>query len=82
MNKKTELTPGDIVEVEFLDHVEDGDAPLTFKVWGKLVLANPEYLVLSSWAYSFDDPHKNPDNEKQWVIVQGAIIKTTKLKHA
>jgi len=32
------LKTGDIVECEFLDHVEDGGEPYRFKVWGILAV--------------------------------------------
>ena len=66
---------GDIVEVEFLDHVEDGAEPISFKVWGMLVVKGKKHFEILSWAYSDQKEVENPDNEKRWTIVRSAVTK-------
>lgn len=70
---------GDIVEVEFLDHVEDGGDPICFKVWGRLCKSARQHVEILSWAYSTADEADVPSNEKRWTIVRAAIKRIIKL---
>lgn len=77
---KKPIQSGDIVAVDFLDHMEDGDEPLQFTVYGKVVESTDVFLRIVSWEYTLDSKDKNPCNEKLWVIVRSAITRTRKLK--
>lgn len=71
-----------MVEVEFLDHVEDGGEPLQFKVWGAVAVNTRKHYEILSWAYA--DPHSDnsASNEKRWTIVKAAVTRVTKLTPA
>jgi hypothetical protein len=70
--KRKRFRKGIIVEVEFLDHVEDSDSPLTFTVFGRIVDVQRKFLVIESWTYS--DPKTPKDsNNKTWVILRSTI---------
>ena len=64
--------PGDEVRVDFRDHVENGDEPALFSVWGRVVRTHDDYLVLDSWAYR-DPKHERDDNVQTYTIVRSAI---------
>ena len=70
-----DLKKGDVVEIHFLDHVEDGDRALRFIVWGRIDRVYKKSLRIVSWA------HENPKDaagsehgtEKTFTIVKSAI---------
>ena len=53
---------GDIVEVSFLDHAENMDAPPKCLAWGRLHEQGDGYMVLLSW--TGDDDDFDPDKQK------------------
>ena len=63
---------GDVVECDFLDHVEDGEEALSFTVWGRIESVTRQRLIIVSWAYQ-DGVKRGDHNEKRWVIVRSAI---------
>lgn len=69
---------GDIVECEFLDHVEDGE-PICFIVWGRLHRVTREHYEIVSWSYAKSSADDLPSNEKRWSIVRAAAKRITKL---
>lgn len=73
------VKPGDIVECEFLDHVEDGGPPLRFLVWGLLVVANRRHYEIISWANADPSVETLPSNEKRWTIVKAAVVRISKM---
>lgn len=74
-NAKTR--PGDIVAVRFLDHVQDGDEPIEFIVFGRVHAVKRTHLVIASWVYA--DPTIPTDaNELVWTIVKSAV---TQIQH-
>lgn len=70
---------GDIVECEFLDHVEDGDEPIRFMIYGKLRKSSPKSIAIAVWAYPDNENHDGDSNEKVFSIVRRAIINLRKL---
>jgi len=68
------LKTGDIVECEFLDHVEDGGEPYRFKVWGILAVKGRTHYEILSWAHADPTVTVQPWNEKRWTIVKSAIV--------
>jgi len=64
---------GMTVEIEFLDHVEDGNEPMAFTAYGRLVEVQRKFLVVESWTYS-DTKIIRDSNVKSWVILRSAII--------
>ena len=71
---------GDIVEIEFLDHVEDGDDPYAFKVWGRVDKIGRKHYEILSWAHSNRFERSIPENEKRFTIVRSTITKLEILK--
>lgn len=76
---QSKVKAGDIVECEFLDHVEDGGEPLRFLVWGLLAINARKHFEILSWAYADNTAEKNTHNEKRWTIVKSAVVRITKL---
>lgn len=66
---------GDIVECQFLDHVEDGGDPLEFIVWGRLVKVTRRHYEIVSWAYADPGREGGDRNEKRWTIVRKAVTR-------
>ena len=67
---------GELVEVAFLDHVEDGDDAIEFLVWGRVANVTRTSLVIHSWAYADPpQPVHNPFNVKTFCIVKKAILR-------
>lgn len=64
---------GDIVECEFLDHVEDGGDPLLFIVWGRLAKVTRIHYEIVSWAYAQPSDGDVCTNEKRWTLVKKAV---------
>jgi hypothetical protein len=74
------IKSGDIVQCEFLDHVEDGGEPYRFKVWGLLAHKGRSHLEIISWAHADPTVQVHPHNEKRWTIVKAAVIKLTRME--
>lgn len=69
---------GDVVAIEFLDHVEDGKKPINFTVYGRLIKESFNAYTVACWTYT--KPKKTDDNEKVFTIVKVAITNLKKLK--
>jgi hypothetical protein len=70
---------GDVVEVEFLDHVEDGGEPYSFLVWGVLAVNGRKHYEILSWTHADPTVDKYEHNEKRWTIVKAAVTRITKM---
>lgn len=70
---------GDLVQCDFLDHVEDGEEPLVFTVWGRVESINKQRIVIISCAYQ-DGVKRGDRNEKRWVIIRSTVTQLLKLK--
>lgn len=68
------------MEVEFLDHVEDGGEPLRFEVWGRLVVNGRKHYEILSWANADNGVEALAANEKRWTIVKSAVLRIIKLE--
>lgn len=68
-----------MVEVEFLDHVEDGGDPYRFFVWGVLVVSRKKHYEILSWAHADPMVEQCAHNEKRWTIVKSAVIRISKM---
>ena len=67
-----------IVAVEFLDHVEDGEEPLHFVIYGRIAKVDKKSIVIVSWCYL--DPNLPLDsNNKYHTILKSAITNWNKL---
>lgn len=69
---------GDILAIEFLDHVEDGKNPINFTVYGRLIKDGEKAYTIATWAYT--KPKKTDHNEKVFTIVKAAITNLKKLR--
>jgi len=74
------IKTGDIVECEFLDHVEDGGEPYRFKVWGVLAVKGRTHYEIISWAHADPTVPVHPHNEKRWTIVKSAVLKLSRME--
>lgn len=73
------IKAGDIVECEFLDHVEDGGEPYRFLVWGVLAVNSRKHYEIVSWAHADPTVESQPSNEKRWTIVKAAVLRITRM---
>lgn len=73
------VKPGDIVECEFLDHVEDGGPPLRFLVWGLLAVVNRKHYEILSRVNADPTVEALSSNEKRWTIVKAAVVRISKM---
>lgn len=72
------LRKGQLVAVEFIDHVQHSNEPLTFVVYGRLLQVDRRSLVVGCWCYA--EPRKKFDhNVDRYTIVRSAITKITHL---
>ena len=70
-----------VVEVEFLDHVEDSGEPLRFTVYGRISGVHRKHLVIDSWAYTDDASSGDADsNVKRWTILRSTIVNAWELR--
>lgn len=69
------LKPGDVVEVDFLDHVEDGEDALRFLVYGVIEKITRQALIIHCWTYKDrgERDHAEEGNIKSFTIVKSAI---------
>ena len=66
---------GKVVEIKFLDHVEDGDKPLLFSVYGRITDVHRKYVVIAAWIGEEVD-----HNTKYWTILKSTIQEWYELK--
>lgn len=81
-----ELSYGDIVEIRFLDHSEDGEDVLEFIVWGRIRSVTPNAYIIRSWDYTslLDEALHGGvgHNCKTFAIVRSAIKEINVLRLA
>lgn len=64
---KEEVALGDVIQIDFLDHVQDGtDGPLECSVYGSLTDIGDNYLTVTSW-------HGCEDNTTTFTIITSCI---------
>ena len=66
---------GSVLEVRFMDHVEDGHKLLPCTVWGRLIKVTSKALVVRSW--EADGRH----NSKDWAIARSTVRSLHVLVH-
>lgn len=71
-DKSPRLRKGQVVAVEFEDHVEDGSQPELFVVYGEVSEVSRKFVCIDSWAYK-DQKLDYDINEKRFTIVRSAI---------
>lgn len=70
---------GDIVEVDFYDHVEDGRRAMRFVVYGRVEEITDRLVTVQSWTHK--RRRSKPDgNEKRYTIMRCACESITKLQ--
>lgn len=73
MARKPRARKGDVVRFKFLDHVEGGDEPLEFHVYGRVFKATMTAYVVDTWCYpEIDDPDRS-SNVERFTILRSAI---------
>ena len=74
--KPKRVKKGDVVRIEFLDHIENDDEPLTLEVFGRVRLITDNAITVAGWQpVCPDDACSN--SETIWTIVRGAILFVT-----
>lgn len=71
---------GDLLEVRFLDHVEDGDEPMTCTVWGRVMAVGRTHLNIVGWEVDAD-PATKRDNQRTWTILRSTITWARRLTY-
>ena len=74
---------GDIVHIRFLDHVENGDEPAFFEVFGRIIEAHQKWYRVGSWRYVNDIDRvrdDNKENENSYTIIRSTITYLKVLK--
>ena len=80
--KNWEPAIGDIVEILFLDHVEDEHEPYPFLVYGRVAKLSKTAVTVESWA-NVDKPAPPGDpNAKSFTIIKSTIERLSKLTRA
>jgi hypothetical protein len=76
------LKEGSIVELTFLDHVEDGPEPIEFMVWGRVSGMTKRSLSVECWGYAskVDEASHGDHNIKSFTIVKRAVTAISLLK--
>lgn len=64
--------PRDEVRIDFWDHVEGGDKPILFTVWGRVVAFHDDFITVDSWAY-YSPAEPRDGNITTFTIVRSAI---------
>jgi hypothetical protein len=74
----TPLRRGQLVMVEFSDHVQGGSGAWRFVVYGKLVGLKRTELVIDSWHYQ--QKRKHDANQTRFTIVRSAVHRIVRLR--
>ena len=73
---------GDVVEILFLDHVEDEHEPFPFFVYGRIAKITARAITVEAWA-NVDRPSPPGDpNAKSFTIIKSTIERISKLTRA
>ncbi len=72
------LKRGQMLSIEFSDHVENGNHSIRFVVYGRLVSITRSALSVDSWAYA-GRKHKHDHNQTRFTIVRSAIHRIARL---
>jgi len=77
-----QIRKGDIVEVEFLDHIQAGAHPMGCTVYGRVYSTNKKAITVDSWILRKASKVVSEQNVERFCIVRSAIEKVYKLKRA
>ena len=75
--KRRLFRKGQVVEVEFLDHVEGGEEPLKFVVYGRIQRVDRKSITVICWGYTDDTALDS--NNNYFTIIRSTIINWYKL---
>jgi acyl-CoA hydrolase len=69
------IKPGNVVELQFLDHVQDGKDAIEFRVWGEVLDITRTSIRVACWAHVDKSMRDEPEpfNETTFTIVKKAI---------
>jgi len=70
---------GTIMAVTFDDHVEDGDAPISFTVYGRIGKVTRAAICIDSWVYT-DSNERHDSNEKRCTILRKVVTRAKRLE--
>lgn len=69
---------GKIYRITFLDHVEGGDAPQKFELFGRVAKLRKKSVTIVSWAYP-GSTELCDDNTNHFCILRSAITRVDEL---
>jgi len=75
------FTKGTAVEVHFLDHVQDGDKPYEFVVFGRVANVDRRSVTVESWTY-VDTKERDKTNVTRFVICKSTITRWYRLERS
>ena len=81
MRLPNNLKKGDLVQIEFLDHCEDGDDAMRFYVWGRISRITRHAITVTCWDFvNPDDAFTSAEGTvKSFSIVKKAMKRLTVL---
>lgn len=81
---RPKIKVGDLVDIEFLDHAEDADDSMVFKLAGEIMEITKTSYIVATWRYASEVSRAKDDNTKEnenrFAIVKKAILNIRKLK--
>lgn len=75
MSRHKSAKPGDIVHVQFFDHVEDGSEPFVCNVYGRVAISTPLYYCIDSWTVDPIPQATCDSNTKRFTILKSTLVK-------
>lgn len=73
------IVRGSTVEIQFLDHVQGGDGPYEFAVFGRVAAVDGKSVTVEAWSYA-DTNEKDKTNVGRYTIVRSAITRWWRLR--
>ena len=66
------MKKSDLVELRFLDHVEDDEKPIEFLLYGRVCRCNKQDVTVQCWCYP--DSYTNDHNVKMFTILRSCVL--------
>ena len=73
------IRTGQIVRVQFLDHVQDGHKPMEFAVYGQIGHIDKQSIRIDCWCHAEKD-HAHDLNVTSFTLLRSTILKITHLQ--
>ena len=73
------LRVGQLVAVEFMDHVEDGSEPMACTVYGRVAKVHKDFVTVDCWCYTNIETEYD-SNVKRYTILRSTVVTMKELK--